>query len=282
MGQKTNSTILSLSTKNPKWNSKYIPKNNEESSFLLFKNYEAQNYLNQVFKNHSLILKNCQMNYNYNEVRVFISFYEENFRTTKLYKTHLQTINGDKSPNLNASSSSNSYNLVSKLVNKIVVTSLSLYFKNKKIEVVLQNLNKKFENNLKRSKSNAEEYKNTLKHLKRFLKDDVFKNFLKVLFIGVTEKRSSKLLADTIADYFSRHKKRHNYLLFFLKRVLTLLLTLKMSKINGIKLAISGRMNGAPRAKRKILRVGTIPLQSFNSIIDYYESVSYTSNGIQW
>ena len=87
------------------------------------------------------------------------------------------------------------------------------------------NLNKKFESNLKNSNLNTSEYRSTLKQFKRFLKDDVFKNLLKVMLIVTTEKESSKLLSESVADYFSKHKKRHNYLLFFLKKILTFLIS---------------------------------------------------------
>ena len=49
--------------------------------------------------------------------------------------------------------------------------------------------------------------------------------------------------------------------------------------VNGVKIVIKGRFNGAPRARSKIIQVGNIPLQSFKAKIDYSQTTSYTPNG---
>lgn len=99
------------------------------------------------------------------------------------------------------------------------------------------------------------------------------------MFISVYEKNSSKLLADIISIYVNKHKKKHYYLMSILKNYFGIIIFSKFSKIKGLKIKISGRINGAPRAKTKTLQIGSIPLQSFNSLIDYHNSVSYTANG---
>ena len=114
---------------------------------------------------------------------------------------------------------------------------------------------------------------------KKFLKNIIYKDLIKILFITVYEKKSAKLLADTISFYLRKHKKKHYYLFFILKKTLNSLINLKFSKIKGIKITVSGRLNGVPRSKSKTLQIGILPLQSFTSNIDYYNSTSYTSNG---
>ena len=52
-----------------------------------------------------------------------------------------------------------------------------------------------------------------------------------------------------------------------------------MSKVKGIKVCISARFNGAPRAKSRLIIVGDIPIQTINKQIDYHETTSYTKNG---
>ena len=52
-----------------------------------------------------------------------------------------------------------------------------------------------------------------------------------------------------------------------------------ISKISGISIIISGRINGFPRAKKKQIRIGILPLQSINSEIDYFKETVYTDNG---
>ena len=99
------------------------------------------------------------------------------------------------------------------------------------------------------------------------------------MFITVHEKNSSKLLAQIIAIYINKHKKKHYYLFSILKKYFNILIFSKISRIKGLKIAVSGRINGAPRAKTLKLQVGSIPLQSFESSISYSNTTAYTPNG---
>jgi len=73
--------------------------------------------------------------------------------------------------------------------------------------------------------------------------------------------------------------KKHNYFLTFLKKTLIFMLSAKISKIRGLKILISGRLNGVPRSKSVIINAGSISSQTLKSNIDYYHSVSFTPNG---
>jgi len=165
------------------------------------------------------------------------------------------------------------------LIKNLLTTCLNLFIKNKTINIKTQNLNKKFESNLKQNRYYFLEYKKTLKILKRFLKVSEQKNLIKILFISATEKNSAKLLADIISIYLNKHKKKHYFLFFLLKKTLTVLVKVKFSKIKGIKITVAGRFRGVLRAKKKTLTIGSIPLQSLNSNVNYYNSTSFTQNG---
>lgn len=270
MGQKTNSTILNLSLRNAEWKSKYIEKSTEESSVLLYKNIEIRNYLNRIFKIHGLYIHNCKIEYSSTTAHFFITFFEIKTETKKLYakKNTKETIVFN-----------NNKNLIKYLINHIVAVDLNLFLNNKTIIFKIQNLNQKFEVLINTSKTNTLEYKSVIKQFRRFFKTSNFKELIKVLFITVSEKDSAKLLAETIAHYFSKQKKQHGFLLFLLKRVLEKVINSNFSIVNGIKIVISGRFNGAPRANKKIIIVGKVPLQTFDSSISYYEETSYTLNG---
>ena len=67
--------------------------------------------------------------------------------------------------------------------------------------------------------------------------------------------------------------------LTFFKKVFNILIKSKVSVILGIKIKVSGRINGFPRAKSRLLALGTLPLQSIKYNVDYYESKAYTPNG---
>ena len=165
------------------------------------------------------------------------------------------------------------------MVTKILTINSNLYFKNKIAIIKTQDLSKKFEHYINKNQHYLSNYKTTIKLFKRFLKDPLQKNLIKILFITTVEKHSAKLLADFIALYLNKNKKKHNYLFFLLKKVLTNLLKLNFTKITGIKIMITGRFNGAPRAKSRTLTLGVVPLQSFTSNIDYHNSTSFTQNG---
>ena len=104
------------------------------------------------------------------------------------------------------------------------------------------------------------------------------REFLNILRIVLKTKSSAKLLADFIAIQI-RYMRRHTFLLTFLRRALNLLLKSELSSVNGIKIIIKGRFNGKLRAKKRLISIGSIPIQTLKASIDYSESTSYTPYG---
>lgn len=266
MGQKTNASFFRLSLKNSEWNYKYIEKNKEESTLYLYKNIEIYDYIDTIFKQYNFLVHNCKIEYTHDTANVLISYYE-----LKNIKSSLNDTNIKKLPE-------NTKNNCLSLIKNFVTPSLNLYIKNKTIKLKTQNLNKKFELNIIK-KQNFFEYKKTLKLFKKFFKTPWQKDLIKLLFISSYEKNSAKLIADAISFCITKHKKKHNYLLFLIKKTFTILLKVNFINIKGIQIAINGRFNGAPRAKKKILKLGVVPLQSLTADINYHTSVAYTSNG---
>lgn len=264
MGQKTNASIFRLGLKNSEWNIKYIEKNPEESSIFLYKNIEIQNYLDNTFKLYNLFIHSCKIEHTQTTTNIQIAYYESDS-----YLTNLRKLSNFKT----------SKQLISFLTKDVLAVSLNLYLKKEKITIKTQNLNKKFEVELQQQQTYLLEYKKVMRHLRGFLKTPAQKDFIKLLFISVFEKNSARLISEAISLYINKNKKKHNYLLFVLKRTLNVLINLNFSKIKGIKIVIAGRFNGAPRAKQRNLQIGAIPLQSFNEDINYYNSTSYTPNG---
>ena len=121
-------------------------------------------------------------------------------------------------------------------------------------------------------------FRKLILRLRKFSNNEFFKETVNIILISIKKKNSAKFLADFLSHGISQ-LKRHNYYINFLKEVLTVFVTSDLSSINGIKIMIKGRFNGAPRAKKKILLVGNVPTQTFMSAIDYYETTSYTQNG---
>lgn len=75
MGQKTDARIFRLGVAKKNWESKYIEKNNEESSLYLYKTLEIQKYLNRFFGLYKIKIHNCKLFYSENSLQIFISFY---------------------------------------------------------------------------------------------------------------------------------------------------------------------------------------------------------------
>jgi hypothetical protein len=119
--------------------------------------------------------------------------------------------------------------------------------------------------------------KNVLK-TRNFKNADFFKDGMNVLFTTVNGKGTPQFLADFIG-YQMGQLKKHNYFIAFLRRTLTSLMKTKYSKITGIKIVVTGRVNGAPRSKHKLISIGNMPLQKITAPIEYSTSVAYTHNG---
>jgi len=84
------------------------------------------------------------------------------------------------------------------------------------------------------------------------------------------------LFANYIAGVFPFIQK-HNQFLMFIRRILCTLK--KIFKFNGVKILISGKLNGFTRAQSKQIQVGCVPLQSYK--IFYIEGCShaFTNSG---
>ena len=100
------------------------------------------------------------------------------------------------------------------------------------------------------------------------------------MFISMTNQKSSGLLAEFMANQMKK-LKRHNPFFKFVKTTLALIISSSLSpNIKGIRLKVKGRFNGAPRAKHKIMNIGSgVPVLALDSKIDYSEVTAYTANG---
>lgn len=302
MGQKINANFFRLGVQKKNWELKYFEKNQEESSFYLYKNLEIQKYLKRFFQLHKIKVHNCKVCYTTYSLEIVISFYitektisiidkvntlkklsdyKQDFST--LYK-RLEIRKKVRKNILNAQLSTKQV-IVLHQFQEILLESLSIYTKkNCTINIIFQNLNK----NKQLSQSHKKDLKTIFKQLRKFNKNSFFKEAVNIFFICAWKRKSAKLLAEFISDQFKLNQlktdqasisRKDNYFLGFLKQSLDLILKSSKSSITGIKIAIKGRFNKAPRAKKVIMHFGKFSLPSFNSKIDYFQSTGYTSNG---
>lgn len=167
----------------------------------------------------------------------------------------------------------------------ILLESLLKYTKKKiDISVTLQNLNR----HKQLSYNQLEGLKRIFKQLRKFVKNSFFKEAMNILFINILRRKSAKLLAEFISDQFRLNQlrtdqstipRKDNYFLGFIKQTLLLFIKCEASCLTGVKIAIKGRFNRAPRARTTKIHFGKFSLQSFSSKIDYYQSTAYTVNG---
>ena len=318
MAQKTDARIFRQNINNKNWQIKHNEKNNEESSFYLYKTLEIQKYVNRFFGLYKMKIHNCKIFYSSNSLRLFVSFYISNERVPSKRKKkkrwpslkykvknkyRIETIKGIKikkrllKPII-------CFKRIQKKVFKLIQTnyiinfeeillnSLAMYTNNKvDIYVTLQRVS----NNKQLSHVKTKYYKYlkvVFKQLKSFAKNDSFKKTFKktinILFIVISTRKSAKLLADFLAEQFRLNQfksdqvaitRKDNYFLGFLKQILLLLIKYNKSCLTGVKIVIKGRFNKAPRAKSIGMYFGKFPLQSFDSKIDYHQSTAYTKNG---
>lgn len=114
--------------------------------------------------------------------------------------------------------------------------------------------------------------------LQKFKSTPFLKEGIELLFHVVYNKNSANLLAKFIALQLKK-VKRHKFFLAFLKQSLSILSNSSLSKVQGIKIIVKGRLNGVPRAKHKIVTIGDIPVQSINTNVDYSQETVHNSNG---
>lgn len=204
-------------------------------------------------------------------------------RKKKVSIKKIQKINSKKGSSYNECKTPITINL--KEFQEIFLESLVRYTKNKvNISVTLQSLNRYKQ----LSQTDIENLKTLFRQLRKFVKNSFFKEAINIFFISALKRKSARLLAEFISDQFRLNQQRtdqmtisrkDNYFLGFLKQTIMLFVRYEPSCLAGVKIAIKGRFNRAPRARTAKIHFGKFSLQSFSSKIDYYQSTAYTANG---
>ena len=302
MGQKTNSNILRLGSKKIALKSKYFYKTAEESSLLIYQELQIKNYLKKLLANNGLFMYNCKLKINSTTIYIHVSFFsglkfifltnrvmnKKSIVLKKQSKSKKKKIgsskyrkrnqlflkykkNAHKKTSLNCSETEKN-SFIGKLLQ-----GLNLFTKIKyDIYVSIQNLNSFLSVNF--SKNELKNLKKKLILLKRYSKNKFFKESINIILVVMKLKNSAQFVANYIAGELVG-LKRHNYFFIFLKRAFTLFFSDSFSNINGVKIFISGRFNGAPRSKTKIILVGSVPVQTLEACINYDQVVSFSANG---
>jgi small subunit ribosomal protein S3 len=303
MGQKVNPTIFRLGTKKSQWRSQFFGKSKEESALFFYQDFEIRKFLNRVFESNGTIITNCVIKRSNLKLDLFLHFYVtsrvqaktlESFSKISTLKTFVQgkylnatnflSVNNIKNKlvkNFKNDSSEIIYitDIIKKksnysLFKQKLVDSLSKFTGVSKISLNLINIQNSVESDIR----NDLDLKFRIQELKLYSKEQFFTEALEILILVFKKKKSARLLSKFIA-FQLQIMKRHNSFLTFFKRALFIFSKLKNSNIFGVKIVISGRFNGVPRAKSRVIQVGRLPLQSIDSKVNYHSTEAHTPYG---
>lgn len=263
MGQKVNPTIFRLGI-NKTWKTTYIENKNYELPLYTFKNLEIKDYIKKFLMNNGLLLHNYKIQYNETFINLYISYFVPiQFKLKTNKKIYFNTNNQIKE-----SIQINKFN-----------EGLNLFtLKKYKINTIFRCINKNFYS------LNSEEIKflkTRLTLLRKFKNGGNF-NFeetFNLLSAVVYNRNSAILLSNFIGENLKKIKK-HNRFLSCITRILELLIVSDYSQIKGIKIKISGKLNRARRTNNKIIKIGNIPAQTIDIVLDYANTtITHNPNG---
>lgn len=95
--------------------------------------------------------------------------------------------------------------------------------------------------------------------------------------INILEIDNVDLNASLIADYITEQLEKRVAFKRALKQAVQ---RAQLAKVSGIKIQVSGRLNGAEMARREWVREGRVPLQTLRAKIDYSAKEASTIYGI--
>jgi hypothetical protein len=161
--------------------------------------------------------------------------------------------------------------ILKSLISKLRLTSVVTNFK-----IINKNLNKKYLFFL-------------FKKLKKYMfklfnrRFSLFLDFLKITCLYAENLIDIKVYAYFIATVFKNLRKRaHINFYGFIKKIFNILVfesakfVKKPGGIKGVKLLIKGRLLGKPRSSKYKIQVGSVPVQTISSSIEYAQATSFT------
>jgi small subunit ribosomal protein S3 len=114
-------------------------------------------------------------------------------------------------------------------------------------------------------------FNNLLKKIRKIISKDkkIIFNILEIKDIDI----NASLLNDYIVELLEKRTPFRNAVKKALERA-------KFAKVKGIKIQVSGRLNGAEMARTEWIRYGRVPLQTISANIDYSSKEAKTIYGL--
>jgi len=113
--------------------------------------------------------------------------------------------------------------------------------------------------------------KQIYQNLKKIVKNNR-KIILNVVHVKIPDSKAT-LIGDFIVDLLEKR-------IPFRKVIKKAILRTQVSNVRGVKIQVSGRLNGAEMARTEWLREGRVPLQTLRADIDYAEKRANTIYGV--
>ena len=296
MTKKVNLNLSKSNLDNYSWKSKYNLFNKEDSSLLLYDENNIIRYIERFFALHGLLIYDCRCERSFNQLDIVINYYSQlkvsqfvkkieinNYSNNNLsLKDFINLKKKEKFKNYNPKYKKCDFKFSKTRKSFVEQLQESLYlYTNKRliINFILTNVNRSMAfDNFDYSETMV--IKKLLIRLRKYrsYKDINMREFINVFLIILRKKNSANFLANFLANQL-RLFKRHNQLFNFVKYSLTLFIESSISRLKGIQIVIKGRLNRKMRAKKTIIRIGQVPIQTLNNNMDYGQSVSYTPYG---
>ena len=195
----------------------------------------------------------------------------------KLYKKRLKSLRYYKNY-LKLSENKNIQNLRINNFLKRCSESLNIFTKKKYNTVlVLQQINQNIIYNL--TYRQLQSLKKLVTQLRQFKNSNFFKKGINIILSTLINLNSIELLVNYISTQLQT-EKRQGFFFKFLVKTFSLLIKHNFSKVKSVKILIKGRINGKPRAKKKLISINKyMSLMTINSSIHSTQSTAYTPNG---
>lgn len=116
----------------------------------------------------------------------------------------------------------------------------------------------------------------TLEEINNFFKNNLSKE--KKIIINLIEIKEPYKEASLLADYIVEQLEKRVQFKRAVKKAISL--AYSEGQVEGIKVQVSGRLNGAEIARSEWLREGRVPLQTLRADIDYFNKTAQTIYGI--
>jgi hypothetical protein len=309
MGQKINPTIFRLGF-NKIWKTEFFEKKKDELPLYIFKDLEIRYYIEKILQINGILLNDYKQQYNGYTINLYISYFvtskftpfKEKICITNTHNNNKKFINNEydkkvlENPNFSnyAKNISEPYKIKQYLDSNSIDAKFSsrkfnnsYYFSGIFFEIFqVLNLFSKNKLNIVFNFSCINKDLNYLKatqkkilvSLQKFKNMLFFQEGINLLFYVTCNPNSAKLLIQFLV-FELKKTNRHKFFLSFLKQTLITLINSSISQIKGIKINVSGKLNGVPKAQSKTILIGDMPVQTISAKLDYSQAVAQHSKG---